>query len=187
MQKVIDPDPTRKRYAMIRRTITTATVAATALLLPAVAQAAAPTTPARLTGNFTVTMKVTQSYHGDALGSVFVRPMSFTPSCAAGTCASTLTRTRGDGISISYLVKPTTTGTYVGTKTYKGYCFRSGQPVVPNGFTYTEKTTIKQTRVTRGVISAFSGTLKLSFKPTAVGVANNCQAGNETMSLSGTR
>ncbi|MEI2778947.1 MAG: hypothetical protein V9G19_23875 [Tetrasphaera sp.] len=176
---------------MSRRQLATvmATSALTLGVCAPIAQAAAPdpAATARLSGTFSVSGTVTQSVNGDPVGMHWVRPFRFTPTCTSGSCATRLTRTRGDGVVVKYLLNPNSTGTYTGTHKYVASCFLSGGGTVPKAYTYTETTTITQKRVVAGSIATFTGTLRLSAKPTAIGQAHNCRPGNETIALSGKR
>lgn len=153
--------------------------------LVSVSQTAKAATATRLSGAFNVVQLVTAAQNGDPVGYSQTLPYTFVPSCGSGPCATQMTRRHNDGTNLTYTVNPDSAGDYVGNSTYVGSCYRNSAPVVQAGETYTETIKITPTASSGGNVSAFTGTLSLSFVPTASGTANGCSGGSETLQLTG--
>lgn len=141
-------------------------------------------TTARLDGQFTVGQTLVSGTN------VVPGPPSaryrFTAACSDGPCPTKLTRTRSDGSNVSYTLTPGADGTYGGSTSYTWVCVNSaGQVIVPNGLDYTETITLSPTATSGGIVTAFTGTLTVTFTPNATGLAADCRAGNGVTRLSG--
>ena len=143
-------------------------------------------TAARLSGTFNVTQLVTAAQNGDQVGLSETLPYDFTPECRSGSCVTQMTRQHTDGTNLTYAVIPDSADDYAGNSSYVASCYSNGSVVVQNGEKYNETIKITPTASADGHITAFTGTLSLSFTPTSVGTTDGCLAGSETVQLAGT-
>lgn len=170
-----------RRAAAVLSTLATA-IAAVIVVSPS-ASAAVP----RLQGRFDTEMRVTASTNGEPVGRTYTRVVSFTPQCSAGPCRTQLTRRRGDGKTISYIVTPTETG-YTGQRTYLAHCRLRGGYIVTDAYSYTERLTLtpQTVLVDTDRVQTYTATMNLSFTPNARGRNWRCRAGSQQMTWDGT-
>lgn len=158
-----------------------ATAAATLVVTAPPAAAADP----RLQGRFSTTMTVTASTNAEPVGRSYTRVVTFTPQCASGPCKTQLTRKRGDGKTISYMLTRLD-GKYVGQKTYLAHCRLSSGYLVRDAYSYTEKLTLTPGTVVAGRTHTYTAAMTLSFSPNAKGRTWRCRAGSQRMRWEGT-
>jgi hypothetical protein len=164
-----------------------------ALALAVIATPANAVTSPRLVGTWNGNYKVTVVTGGthDRLGATGTTKFAFTPQCATGGCVTKDVRTRISGHpaqATPALLTPSG-ATYTGSTTYLSGCFFGNGTVFEKGQKTAERTTINVTATNaQHVATAWTGTLKLTFTPTAAGSAAGCLPGGETLALkSGTR
>lgn len=151
------------------------------------ARSADAATASWLTGTFPVAHTVTASTNQrEPVGFKSTSVYAFAPACSSGPCTTALTRTRRDGTSAKYSVAPAANGDYRGSGDYLSAClsFDGDQVVAPGALATREVLTVRPTASTSGLITAFTGTLTVSFTPVA-GAPADCVASTETLSISG--
>jgi hypothetical protein len=164
---------------VVKRFVTTGAVTA-ALGLGLVGVAVAGSPP-RLQGSFKVKVKITQVSHfvGQHKGESGKVKFSFKPKCQSGGCATIVNRRTLAGTAATPTLVKWTGSLYRGTLSGGNSCVVAGH-TINNGYVVSFVMKVKPTAVTNGRVTAFSGTGKVTGKPTAVGKQHNCKPSSET-------
>jgi hypothetical protein len=168
-----------RRLATVLVTLVTAAALSTVVAPPA--SAAGP----RLAGRFDTRMTVTASRNAEPVGRSYRRVISFSPQCATGPCRTQLTRKRGDGKTISYMLGRSGSS-YAGRRTYLAHCRLSSGYLVRDAYSYTENVTLTPRTAAADRVKTYTATMTLSFTPNTKGRKWRCRAGSQRMRWEGT-
>ena len=152
--------------------------------------AEAAVTYSRLSGTYKPTLTITshKAKPSDKGTKLSGKPWKFAPKCTGTNgCATVLKRTRySDASVVTTTLAPSVVKgktNYKGVATYKSNCYRNsdGSLLVANGYSTKETTTLVVTGT--GNAATFTGTLALTFTPTAAAKRAGCAIDAETSSI----
>lgn len=148
--------------------------AAALLVVPGTAQAATAASPGRLAGTFLAAGTVTSSTYLERGQDVYPGYFRLTPTCANGTCPTTLSFAPVD-IDVRLPLTPADGG-YSGRTTVLENCVDNAHTLASHAYRTTYTARISVTRRTAGKATAVAGTMKRISTLTAAGRAAGCSS-----------
>jgi hypothetical protein len=140
---------------------------------------------ARLVGHFRARVTITQVAHfeGTRDGESGIERFTFHPTCAKGSCATTLMRRNLAGLKSIQRLEPAGMR-YTSSSSETAACTSpDGRVHAAHGAAVKQTLTIVPTHVRNGIAHGFTGTGQVIATPTAQGRADHCGRASETYSI----